>query len=195
MTTGITINRLFDAVQWELWHQRLAHPGTNILQATHKHTDGVPSKLHDNAFYCCLSCMTSKTTKLPGHYQTLGATQQSTSPPQSSVPSEPRPEESSEGTRPSAIPSPTIDDDEDHFEEYVDSLYLPEAWPGQHFHIDFSFLRGSEFQIKREDGEGPTITIVDEKKSYCLIIYCATRYMWVYLSNTKEPPVSSTKSK
>ena len=88
MTTGITINRLSDAVQWELWHQRLAHPGTNFLQATHKHADGVP-KLCGNAFYHCLSCMTSKTTKLPGHHQSLGATWQSTSPPQSSEPSEP----------------------------------------------------------------------------------------------------------
>ena len=89
--------------------------------------------------------MTSKTTKLPGRHQSLGATRKSTSPPQSLVPSELRPEESSEGTRLSAIPSPTIDDDEDHFEEYVDSLYLPEALPGQHFHINFGFVRGSEF--------------------------------------------------
>ena len=36
MTMGITINWLSDAAQWELWHQCLAHPGTNILHATRK---------------------------------------------------------------------------------------------------------------------------------------------------------------
>ena len=181
MTKGVTINRLSDAAQWELWHQRLAHPGTNVLQATHKHADGVP-KLHGNAFYRCPSCMTSKTTKLPGHHQNLGATRTHKSLAQQT------------SKTPAARISPSPGDEEmDDFEEYVDSLYLPEALPGQHFHIDFGFVRGSKFRVKTENGEGPTITSVDGKNFYCLIVDRATRYMWVYLSNTKEPPVEPVR--
>ena len=86
-------------------------------------------------------------------------------------------------------PLSQLDDDLENLEQYTNSLHLPEALPGQHFHIDFGFVRGSECRVKTEDGEGPTITSVDGKNLYCLIVDRATRYMWVYLSNTKEPPV------
>ena len=41
--------------------------------------------------------------------------------------------------------SPKLDVDDDEWEEILDDLHLPEALPGQHFHIDFGFVQGSEY--------------------------------------------------
>ena len=160
----IRINRLSDAALWELWHQRLAHPGTQVMEQAHKDVDGVP-KLRGNAFYRCPSCMSGKLcTKLPGYHHTVGTTRNGQCPHAS----EPLPNE---------------------IEDLIDSVYLQDAMPGQHFHVDFGFVRGSDFKIPTKKGEGPTITSIDRKNSYCLIIDRATRYIWVHISNTKEPPV------
>lgn len=58
---------------------------------------------------------------------------------------------------------------------------------GQHFNIDFGFMRGSSFQNK--DDSGRTITSIDGYRSYCLIIDRKSRYMWVFLTKTKQPPI------
>ena len=55
----IQVNRLSDAVQWELWHQHLVHPGAKVMEQQHKVSDGVP-KLRGNVFFHCPSCMTMK---------------------------------------------------------------------------------------------------------------------------------------
>ena len=52
--------------------------------------------------------------------------------------------------------------------------------------MDFGFVRGSSYTIKQEDG--PTITSKEGYNSYLLIIDRATRYMWVFLTSSKEPP-------
>ena len=95
-------------------------------------------------------------------------------------------------TQPSTATSATLNSifaDDDEMEEYIDHIHLPDALPGQHFHFDFGFVCGSDFKMKTNNGEGPTITSIDGKNSYCLIVDRATRYMWVYLGNTKAPPV------
>ena len=38
--------------------------------------------------------------------------------------------------------------------------------PGQHLHMDFGFVRGSEYRIKSK--EGPTVTSHDGKNSYLI---------------------------
>ena len=43
--------------------------------------------------------------------------------------------------------------------------------------------------METKKGKGPTITSIDGKNSYCLVFDRATRHIWVYLSNSKEPPV------
>jgi hypothetical protein len=57
---------------------------------------------------------------------------------------------------------------------------------GQHFTIDFGFMKGSDYV--QQDKEGRTITSIDGFRSYCLIIDQASRYTWVFLTKTKHPP-------
>ena len=121
------------------------------MEQAHKDVDGVP-KLRGNAFYRCPSCMSGKLcTKLPGYHHTVGSTRNGHCP---------------------HTPEPSPDEVED----LINSVYLKDAMPGKHFHVDFGFVRGSDFKIPTKKGEGPTITSIDGKNSYCLI-------------NMKEPPV------
>ena len=66
-----------------------------------------------------------------------------------------------------------------------DDIYIANANPGQHFHMDFGFVRGSTCTKKQEDG--PTITSKNGYNSYILIVDQATRYMWVFLTSNKQP--------
>jgi IS30 family transposase len=54
--------------------------------------------------------------------------------------------------------------------------------------MDFGFMRGSGFASK--DLEGRTITSIDGYRSYLLIICRKSRYLWVFLTKTKQPPLS-----
>ena len=55
-----TNNRMLNnSANYELWHQRLIHPGMNTMDNMHKHALGIP-KLKGNAFYACPSCMPEK---------------------------------------------------------------------------------------------------------------------------------------
>ena len=63
--------------------------------------------------------------------------------------------------------------------------------PGQCFHIDFGFMKGTGYCTK--DEEGRTITSIDGFRSYFLIIDRRTRYTWVFLTKTKKPPIQIFK--
>jgi deoxyuridine 5'-triphosphate nucleotidohydrolase len=173
---SLHVNRLSDAAKFELWHQRLGHTGTRKLEEAHKCVTGVP-KLRGNAFYKCPSCMSNKMTKNPNRGQ-LGST--STSSPSTN--------NSSDDNDISDDPD---EDNEDEWEEFLDELHIPNAQPGMHFHADFGFVRGSAFRMKTEDGK--TITSIDGKNSYCLIVDRATRYVWVFIADSKEPPVEAIR--
>jgi len=80
------------------------------------------------------------------------------------------------------IPADVIDWLYDVVEEKEDT-----SFPGQHFGIDFGFMKGSGYCKK--DEEGRTITSVDGYRSYFLIIDRKTRYTWIFLTKTKHPPV------
>ena len=56
-----------------------------------------------------------------------------------------------------------------------DDIYMPNAEAGQHFHLDFGFVCGSDFNYKTK--QGSTITSIDGKNSYLSIIDRATRFM------------------
>jgi hypothetical protein len=64
--------------------------------------------------------------------------------------------------------------------------------PGQHFSIDFEFVRGSTYNIKTETGA--TVTSLDGMNSYLSIIDRATRYMWVFLTKSKVPLIETVTS-
>ena len=77
-----------------------------------------------------------------------------------------------------------IDDDND-------DIYIPNAEPGQHFHMDFGFVRGSDFNYKTQTGK--TVTSIDGKNAYLAIIDRSSRYTWVFITDSKLPPVKEAQ--
>jgi len=63
----------------------------------------------------------------------------------------------------------------------------PALAPGQSFSMDYGFMGESGYCSK--DEEGRTITSIDGYCSYLLITDRATRYLWVFLTKTKSPPI------
>ena len=141
------IKSLSAGAQYELWHNRLGHPGEKVMSIIHNHAKGVP-KLSKPSFHKCAACMASKFKKQP-----IGQARNSHAP--TSTPSE------------------------------------EPCKPGQHLHMDFGFVRGSDWKAK--DNDGKLITSIDKYRSYLLIIDRATRYIWIFLTKTKEPPIEQAK--
>lgn len=147
----------------------------------HQYTTGVP-KLQDNPFYKCPSCLigklTTKHTTSSNHMKTHG-----------SIPTDkatPLYQHQQQTTDTSKSSSSNIDNP---IEDILDKLHLPTVQPGQHFHMDWGFVCASQFCHVNEAGS--TITSIDGKNSYLLIVDRATRYMWIYLSDTKTAPVEA----
>ena len=57
-----TIRKLSHSANFELWHQRLCHPGNSIMANIHQHVKNVPS-LKGNSFWKCPSCLSGKFDK------------------------------------------------------------------------------------------------------------------------------------
>lgn len=83
---------------------------------------------------------------------------------------------------------PSATDDTDDLDALLDEIHLPDALPGQHFHIDFGFVCGSELSDTNDKGNLVS-TSLDGIRAYCLIADGKTRYLWIYLSDTKEAPI------
>ena len=64
--------------------------------------------------------------------------------------------------------------------------------PGQHLHMDFGFVRGSDWSSKSADDK--LITSIDGFRSYLIVVDRATRYKWVFLTTTKSPPLKEVDS-
>lgn len=157
------INRLSMAQSYELWHQRLAHVGSKTLRDLHRHAKGVP-KLKGNPFYKCASCMQHKlSTKQP--FQTTNNSLGTCTIIEG--PGPPQPSNASE-----------------------DTSTTPSDAPGQHFALDWGFMRGSSWSDKKDD---KLITSIDGMRCYCIIVDKATRYTWVILSSSKDPPVDAVR--
>ena len=65
---------------------------------------------------------------------------------------------------------------------------LSNAQAGQYFHTEFGFARGSRYRIKQV--KAPTITSIDGFNSYLIIVDRVTRYIWIFLTASKTPPVT-----
>ena len=158
--SNMKICRLNNAASYELWHQRLGHCGHNTLVKMHQYAEGIPQLKGTNAFYKCPSCMRAKMTKQPYHRDKHRK-------PKSRV---------------------EVLTNKDHSQTPIpDDIVMPNALPGQHFHMDFGFVKGVNYS--RKDKEGKTVTSIDGKNSYLLIVDRATRFIWVYLSASKQPPL------
>ena len=161
------INRLSNAAKYELWHQRLGHAGSTIMESIHKHVEGVP-KLKGNSFYRCPSCMSGKLcTKRPMGKKPLNNKLGS--------------------NKPKALPTT----DPPITPHLVDNLLIKSAQSGQHFHMDFGFVRGSGYSKLTDDGK--TLTSKDGKKAYLAVVDRASRYTWIFLTENKKPPIEAAK--
>ena len=67
-----------------------------------------------------------------------------------------------------------------------------EGEPGQHLHMDFGFVRGTGYKIKMEDKL--TITSIDGYNSYLIIVDQVSRYIWIFLTASKSPPIFAAQS-
>ncbi len=72
--------------------------------------------------------------------------------------------------------------------EATDDTEMIKGHAGQHFHMDFGFVRGSGYSIKQENK--PTVTSIDGFSSYLIIVDRITRYLWVFLTTSKSPPIT-----
>ena len=68
---------------------------------------------------------------------------------------------------------------------------LPSIQVGQHLHVDFGFVRGSDYSKKDEDGK--LITSRDGFRSYCLVIDRKSRFITIILTKTKQPPIKELR--
>ena len=62
---------------------------------------------------------------------------------------------------------------------------------GQHLHIDFGFVRGKDWAKKTTDNK--LVTSIDNCRAYCLVIDRRSRYIWVFHTRTKDPPIEQLK--
>ena len=159
-----TVNRMNDACLSNLWHGRLAHAGEDVADEIHKHVIGINKPLRRNPFHKCGSCLPAKMSKQP-HKRTAKHKRQSKL--KEVIPPSP----------------PLVMDDPANAD---DILYNGVA--GQHFHMDFGFVRGSDYSMKRENA--PTITSIDGYNSYLIIVDRVTRYLWLFLTASKAPPLT-----
>ena len=63
---------------------------------------------------------------------------------------------------------------------------------GQFLHMDYGFVRGSDYNAR--DNDGKLVTSIDKYRAYLLVIDRKTRYIWIFLTRTKMPPVKQVRS-
>ena len=126
---------------YELWHQRLGHPGHKIMQYMHQCTQGLPDMSQSKPqFYHCKSCDHGKITKKDRRKQT--------------------------NTK----------------------IFSR----GQRFHMDFGFVRAHDNDTNHKNKHNFT-TSIDGFNSYLIIVDAFSRFTWIFLTSSKEPPLDILK--
>ena len=110
--------RLNKQAEYEIWHNRFGHPGSNVMDTIHKHAEGVP-KLVRNRFYHCSTCLHSKfRRKARGKRKNL---------------------------RKNVIQKNKIHAEKEHNDSPPPSVRPPSTLlPGQNLYMDFGFVRGTD---------------------------------------------------
>lgn len=144
------IHKLTNAALHELWHHRLGHPGQTVTELIHLHVDGVP-KVRPNKFYNCAGCMVGKfrSTHIGKSTPTL------TNNIINQLPSDLQ-----QKLKVSSTTTP---------------LPCKQFKVGKHLHMDYGFVRGSDWSA--HDNNGKLVTSVDHYRSYLLVIDRASRYI------------------
>ena len=109
------VHRMNDACLSALWHGQLRCAGNSIMDVIHKHFKGIDRPLQRNLFYKCSTCLPNWMRKRSIKKKTKGKSKQCTK------------------RKTSCETSLIID---------VDDTVSGEA--GQHFHMDFDFVKGSD---------------------------------------------------
>lgn len=169
----LMIRHLSTAVETELWHQRLGHPGKRIMRIISDKVKGVP-KLKVNDLKKCDACERAK-FHLQGTIKPAVA-RSSEQYPMVLTTDVPLEEEGENLCIPIRLPD-------------TSPLLQQKLQTGQCFQMDFGFVRSKNWVMKTE--EGKTITSIDGFNSYLLVIDRATRYLWVYLTKSKAPPIAA----
>ena len=69
--------------------------------------------------------------------------------------------------------------------------------PGQHFHIDFGFVRGEDnTEITNPTTtrhRAPIVKSIDGYNCYVIVVDRVSRYTWIFLSKNKQPPVETIR--
>jgi len=141
----------------------MGHPGTTTMTTLHMHVDGVP-KLKPHPLYKCETCLRVKATK---RATTTAAVQQALQAVTTS--------------KHAVQPDPTGD-----LHNPVMDVEPP-CLPGEQFHMDMGFVRGTQFSYR--DTNGMLVTSLDGFNSYLIIVDKATRYTWVFLARSKHPQI------
>ena len=147
-----TVHRMNDACLSALWHGRFGCAGNSVMEVIHKHVKGIDRPLRRNPYYRCPSCMPNKMCKRSMKQKPRTAKHKSRPPPK-------------------IVENQTIKSEE---HDLIQDDDIIDGNPGQHFHMDFGFVRGSEYKLKQE--LGPTITSIDGFNSYLIIVDHITRY-------------------
>ena len=126
------VHKLDKSTEYELWHQRLLHPGHTTMDYIDKCTTGIPH-LHRHPLHKCSICHEMNITKT------------------------------------SSKRKPTT----------------PTTAFAEQFQMDFGFMsvRVGKELIKSHDGYN----------CYLLIVDLFTRYLWIFLSKNKHPPLKTIK--
>ena len=139
------------------------------MNTIHEHVIGIDKALRKTPLYKCPACIPNKMSKR-SHERTSKHKKRKTKPNMTTESSEDIPD--------------LFQDDPENIESDLNS----ESVPGQHFHMDFGFVRGSEYKVKGENQ--PTITSIDGYNSYLIIVDRVSRYIWIFLTSSKAPPIS-----
>lgn len=151
-----------------LWYHYLFQPSTHNTTVPHQPRSVVHANfarntigvpnLKPNKFYSCTACMSCKFRNR--HISRLPDTQPSIN---------------------TSISQPTKNQND-----------IPSSFdnvnPGQHLHMDYGFVCGSDWSAKTNDGK--LVTSIDKYRAHLLVIDKSTRYIWIYLTRNKTPPLT-----
>ena len=158
-----TVKRLNNSCQSALWYGQLGCTGNIIMHIIYNHVIGIDRPLRKNPFYRCPCCLPNKMSKRCLKKTTKKA---------------------QKNTKKALNSEKSSDTQYDPLHD--DNTIKGES--GQHFHMDFGLVRGSAYKVKNENG--PTITSIDGFNSYLIIVDRVIRYIWIFLTTSKAPPIN-----
>ena len=72
---------------------------------------------------------------------------------------------------------------------------IPVELPGQRYYMDFSFMRASTAEYSRRNKtEDRVVQSFDGYNSHLIIVDEVSRYVWVFLTKSKEPPIDIVRT-